>query len=365
MEFMKYKKLVLILIFLSTIASGCTRINGPEVSVTPAISETFILPPAQINNSDKSFLAPCNLISLSEMEKIFQESPLFITEENGGCVVRNQWDTRSIWFYIFQGEQSLPAMQWHTKNLIAGWSEQRFKNLVEKILSNESNQSLQALQESRLVLYEELEYRWERYFTFGDFAYWILNPRAFLGVFDVIEGDLYFQIGYSGFLAAQIQSPIEDLGNKILERLPDQFFVDFDFPEETNEGATNNDELQSNIPQIINLTRSSQEIYFGDLCEGETTTLRVQIGNYDAIDNVYLVYRLLSSEESNDNWQTIYMNQLTPDTWEIVLSAENSFLTYQLINAAQVEYSVAIIYGVNNVFRSTSFRDITVLQCRQ
>ncbi|MDO9085511.1 MAG: hypothetical protein Q7U53_04805 [Anaerolineaceae bacterium] len=362
---MKYKKFVLIIFFLSIIASGCKGNNEPVDSDTPAVSETFILPTAQINNSDKSFLAPCNLISLAEMETIFQESPLFITEENGGCVVRNQWDTRSIWFSIFQGEQALPAMQWHTKNLIAGWTEQRFNTLVEEILSNESNQSLEALQESRLVLYEELEYRWERYFTFGDFAYWILNPRAFLGVFDVIEGDMYFQIGYSGFLAAQIQSPIEDLSKKILERLPDQFFVDFDFPEETNEEATTNDELQSNIPEIIDITRSSQEIYFGDLCAGETTTIRVQIGNYDAIDNVYLVYRLLSSEESNDNWQTIFMNQLTPDTWEIVISAESSFLTYQLVNASQVEYSVAIIYGVNNVLRSTSFRDITVLQCRQ
>jgi hypothetical protein len=362
---MKHQKLFFILFLLTIISSGCLNNNVIEGGNTPTAEETSISTIKQTESSDPSFISPCNLINHAEMEGIFQESPLFITEEEGMCVVRNQWDTRSIWFSVYQGEQALPAMQWHTKKLITGSNDQRLKTMVEEILSNESNQTLQTLQESRLVLYEELEFRWERYFTIGDFAYWILNPRAFMGLFDIVEDDLYFQIGYSGFLAAQIQSPMEDLSKMIMEKVPENFFVNFDFPEEVVDGSDNNNELLSNVPQITNVTKTSQEIYFGDLCRGETTTIRVQIENYEAIDNVYLVYRLLSAEETNDNWNTIFMNQITPDIWEIVVSAENSFLTYQLVNAAQVEYSVAVIYGVNNVLRSPPFSDITLLQCRQ
>ena len=362
---MNHHKLISILFLITIIAAGCLNNNDIGGVSTPTPEEAINSTSTQTENSETSFISPCNLINQAEMEVIFQESPLFITEEEGKCVVRNQWDTRSIWFFVYQGDQALPAMQWHSKKLITGSDEQRLKTMVEEILANESNQSLQALQESRMVLYEELEFRWERYFTIGDFAYWILNPRAFLGLFDIVEDDLYFQIGYSGFLAAQIQSPMEDLSKMILERVPENFFVDFDFPEEVVDGSDDNNELLSNVPQISNITKTAQEIYFGDLCEGEETTIRAQIENYDAIDNVYLVYRLLSAEETNDNWNTIFMNQITPNNWEIVVSAENSFLTYQLVNAAQVEYSVAVIYGVNNVLRSPSFSNITLLQCRK
>ena len=301
---------------------------------------------------------------MTDMETLFQESPLFINEENGGCVIRNQWDTRSIWFSVFSGQQALPAMQWQTRHLIAGWNEDDYQTIVDEIISDEANETLIDLQEARLVVYEQLEYRWERFFTVGDSAYWILNSRAFKGILDVVEEDIYLQIGFSGFLAAQVQTDIENLATVIINQLPDIFFVDFDFPEEEVTEQTSAESLLE-VPQILAVTKTSQEIFFGDLCSDEMTTIRAQIDNFEMIDNVYLVYRLVSASETNDNWNTVFINQLIPSTWETSLSAETSFLTYQLINGAQVEYSIAVIYGVNSVVRSPSYSDILLLQCTQ
>jgi hypothetical protein len=318
---------------------------------------------SQTSSTSNSFLMPCEFLNMAEMETIFQENPLFVNEENGGCVIRNQWDTRSIWFSVFSGEQALPAMQWQTRHLIVGWNDD-YQAIVDEIISDESNQTLIDLQEARLVVYEQLEYRWERFFTVGDSAYWILNSRAFKGVLDVVEDDIYLQIGFSGFLAAQVQTEIENLAASIIEQLPENFYVEFDFPEFEIEVQNSGDSLLE-TPQILGVTQTSKEVFFGDLCGDEVTTIRAEIDNFEMIDNVYLVYRLVSASESNDNWTTVFMNQLTPSVWEISLSAETSFLTYQLINGAKVEYSIAIIYGVNNVQRSPSYSDILLLQCRQ
>ncbi|PKO07275.1 MAG: hypothetical protein CVU41_00835 [Chloroflexi bacterium HGW-Chloroflexi-3] len=334
---------------------GETNLTQPDNTASPYSPQT--------NSMSSLFLKPCAVINMTDMETLFQESPLFINEENGGCVIRNQWDTRSIWYSVFSGEQSLPAMQWHTRHLIAGWIEDDYQLIVDEIISNKANQSLIDLQEARLVVYEQLEYRWERFFTVGNSAYWILNSRAFKGILDVVEEDIYLQIGFSGFLAAQVQTEIENLAKSIIVQLPEKFFVEFDFPEEV--GELNLVENLLEVPQILEVTKTSQEIFFGDLCGNEMTTIRAQIDNFEMIDNVYLVYRLVSANETNDNWKTVFMNQLTPSTWEISLSAETSFLSYQLVNGAQVEYSIAIIYNVNNVQRSSSYSDILLLQCRQ
>ncbi|MBE0688346.1 MAG: hypothetical protein IH585_20325, partial [Anaerolineaceae bacterium] len=183
-------------------------------------------------------------------------------------------------------------------------------------------------------------------------------------ILDVVEKDIYLQIRFSGFLAAQVQTEIENLAASIIDQLPEIFFVEFDFPEE-DVGEQNPVEGLLEVPKILAITQTSTEIFFGDLCGDEMTTIRAQFDNFEMIDNVYLVYRLVSASETNDNWNTVFMNQLTPSTWEIPLSAENSFLTYQLINGAKVEYSVAVIYGVNSVVRSLSYSDILLLQCRQ
>lgn len=359
----KQKPLFLFLVFL-LLLSSCNRI--PDLDETnlsqPVESDSPISP--QTNSNSSVFLKPCSLITMTDMEMLFQDSPLFIDEENGGCVIRNQWNTRSIWYSVFSGEQALPAMQWQTRHLIAGWNEGDYRVIVDEIISDEANQNLVDLQEARLVVYEQLEYRWERFYTVGDSAYWILNSRAFKGILDVVEEDIYLQIGFSGFLAGKVQTDIENLAKSIIDELPEIFFVEFEFPEE-EVGELNSSESLLEIPQILEVTKSSQEIFFGDLCGNEMTTIRVQIDNFEMIDNVYLVYRLVSSSETNDNWNTVFMNQLTPSTWEISLSAETSFLTYQLINGAQVEYSIAVIYGVNNVMRSPSYSDILLLQCRQ
>jgi len=359
---MKNQKPLFLFLVLLLLFSSCNR--NPDMDETNLSQTVDPESPnsSQTGSASNLFLRPCTAINMTDMETLFQESPLFINEENGGCVIRNQWDTRSIWFSVFSGEQALPAMQWQTRHLIVGWNDD-YQAIVDEIISDESNQTLIDLQESRLVVYEQLEYRWERFFTVGDSAYWILNSRAFKGILDVVEDDIYLQIGFSGFLAAQVQTEIEKLAVSIIDQLPENFFVEFDFTEEVSE--LNPIESLSEVPEILDVTTTSQEIFFGDLCGDEMTTIRAQIDNYEIIDNIYLVYRLVSASETNDNWNTVFMNQLTPSTWEISLSAETSFLTYELINGAQVEYSIAIIYGVNNVQRSPSYSDILLLQCRQ
>lgn len=357
----KQKPLFLFLVQLLLLSSCNGNPDMSETNLTQSVDSES--PNSSLTSPTSSlFLKPCEVINMTEMETLFQESPLFVNEENGGCVIRNQWDTRSIWYSVFSGEQALPAMQWQTRHLIVGWNDD-YQAIVDEIISDESNQTLIDLQEARLIVYEQLEYRWERFFTVGDSAYWILNSRAFKGILDVVEDDIYLQIGFSGFLAAQVQTEIEKLAVSIIDQLPENFFVEFDFSEDVNE--LNSIESLSEVPEILDVTTTSQEIYFGDLCGDETTTIRAHIDNYEMIDNVYLVYRLVSAGEPNDNWTTVFMNQLTPSVWEISLSAENSFLTYQLINGAQVEYSIAIIYGVDNVQRSPSNSDILLLQCRQ
>lgn len=349
--------LILLLLNSACVASNDNQANDIETDVT--ITTT----PVITTQVESMFLSPCDLITMSEMEEIFSESPLFLSEENGSCVIRNQWDTRSIWFNVFQGDQALPAMQWYTWHLLAGWNNQQLTDRVEEIISDQNSQSLRSLQEARLVMYEELEYRWERLFTFGDIAYWIINPRAFKGIFDVVEGEIFYQIGYSGFLAAQIQPQLEDISGKIFSRLPETFFIEFDFPDERSSVQSNN--LDQEIPTIMELTLSSQEIFYGSLCENETTTIRVMIDNPTFVDNVFLVYRLVSNIEINDNWKTIFMDQVTDQNWEVTLNAENSFSAYQLIDGAEVEYSIAIIYDVNSVSRGPTLKDIKVFQCRQ
>ncbi len=361
---MKKQPTFFLFLALVLLLSSCNR--NPDLGETNMTQTVDPKSPYSSQTSAVSnlFLKPCTVINMTEMETLFQESPLFVNEENGGCIIRNQWDTRSIWFSVFSGEQALPAMQWQTRQLVVGWNDDDYNAIVDEIISDESNQTLIDLQEARLVVYEQLEYRWERFFTLGDSAYWILNSRAFKGILDVVEDDIFLQIGFSGFLAAQVQTEIENLAASIIDQLPENFYVEFDFPETEIEGQNSDDSLLE-TPQLLEVTQTSQEIFFGDLCGDEMTTIRAQIDNFEMIDNVYLVYRLVSASESNDNWTTVFMNQLTPSVWEISLSAETSFLTYQLINGAKVEYSIAIIYGVNNVLRSASYSDIVLLQCRQ
>lgn len=350
-------KTLFIMVFLFT---GCT-LNGSDQPQTSQITPTTTLEENSTTNGN-SAISPCELVSVEEMEEIFLESPLFFSEENGGCVVRNQWGTRSIWFMVAQGEQAFSAMRWHTNHLVKDWPTDNLRQMANEIINDENNQTIDTLQLARLPLFEELEFRWERLFTFGDVSYWIIDPRAFKGVFDVVEDDIYFQLGYSGFLAAKIQPSLEDLSAEIFTRLPDQFLIDYDFSIDISEGELA--EVEKPIPQVIGITKTS-EIFFGSLCGEETTTIRVFIENADTVDNVYLVYRLESNLETNDNWTTIFMNQLTSDNWEVTIDAEKSFLTYELVNGALIEYSVAIIYEVNKVVRTPNFRDIVVYQCQQ
>jgi len=359
----KYKPFASLLVLALLLSSCKQNPTTNEIETTPIVSPGSPIA-TQTNLLAGPFLEPCDLISLSEMETLFQESPLFIDEENGGCVIRNQWDTRSIWIAVFQDEQAFQAIQWYTQHLISGWKDTDYQALVDEIINNKDNQSLVALQKARLVIYEKMEFRWERFLTVGDSAFWIMNSRAFQGVLDVVEDETYLQIGFSGFLAAQVQSSIENLAKTIINQIPEHFIVAFDFPHEDKSMLPTKESLLE-VPIIMDVTKTSPEIYFGDLCGDETSTVRVQVDNYEMIENVYLVFRLSSSSETNHNWKTVFMNKVTPSIWEFPLDAEKSFLIYQLVNGAQVEYSIAVIYGINNVIRSSTYSDITLMQCRK
>ena len=363
MTIMKQIKKLILLIIILVLASSCNQnilfgANPGDVTSTPENTQQA----TQATLLENQTISPCDLINMSDLQTMFGESPLYSKEENGRCIVENQWSTRSIWFFVFQGPQALPALRWNTSDLIAGWNDPDLQELVEKILSDPENNSLVSLLDARMEMYEQLEYHWQRIYTIGDSAYWMLNPWAAKGILDIVERDRYFQVGFSGFNAALIQPDLEDLANQILKTLPDVFAIDFQIPDQKSASATASP--MNDIPQIINISKTSQEIYFGDLCGNEETMIRVHLLANDNVENVYIVYRLISQIETNDNWATVFMSESSPSIWEIQLSAEKSFNSYSLVNGARVEYSIAVIYNVDSVYRSNSFSDITILQCQ-
>jgi hypothetical protein len=117
------------------------------------------------------------------------------------------------------------------------------------------------------------------------------------------------------------------------------------------------------LPGINQLNVNQKKIFFGDLCEDETTSIKVVISNADQTINVFLVYRLSSSAETSRNWITKKMDNTVDNVWLINLNAENDFNSYQLINGAKVEYSVSVLYGIDGVVSSPTFNDISVYQC--
>ncbi|GEM_PF-1649189 len=358
-------KFFLLLPISLIIFSSCAN-NQPLDLRTAEPTSTAVDKPPLTNQifQENQTISPCDLVHESRWEALFGETPLFISEDNGSCLIENQWTTRSIWFSVFQGDQAFDALKWDTTQMISGMNDQSLDEMVEQILSDEKNNFLNTLFEARLPLFERLDYRWETVYTIGDKAYWFIYSQAFKGILDVIDGDRFFQIGFSGFSPALILSSLEDLTGEILAEIPKKFTIDFQVPEDASK-PTPSQTSPINIPQIVNIKKTSQEIYFGDLCENELTTIRAELINNKFVDNVYLVYRLNSSQETNRNWNTVFMNEITPGNWEITLSAEKSFQAYKLVNGAYVEYSIAVIYNVNKVFRSQSFMDITVLQCQK
>ncbi len=359
---MKKTFIFFLVIFLLISSSSCNQNPFSESDTATTPTTDTGQPVAQVTLVENQVISPCGLIDMTEMETLFGESLLYSREENGRCIIENQWSTRSIWFFVFQGPQALPALRWNTSDLISGWNDPDLQDLVQNILSDPDNNSLVTLLDARMKLYEKLEYHWQRIYTIGDSAYWMLNPWAAKGILDIVERDRYFQIGFSGFDAAKIQPDLEDLGDQILKMLPDSFSIDFQIPVQSSVSATPSP--ANDIPQILNISKSLQEIYYGNLCGDETTTIQTRLSANDNVENVYIVYRLISQIETNDNWATVFMQESSPSVWEIQLSAENSFNSYSLVNGAKVEYSIAVIYNVDSVYRSDSYSDITILQCR-
>ena len=352
-------KMFVIVILLS----GCStnlkdNLESTNQNITPSLPNTVEQNPTDV-------IDPCEFVDETKLEAIFSEYPLFFKQENGSCRVSNQWDTKAITIGAFQNNQADKAIRWTIRQLITGWNQPVFIDEVNRVLQDGESLNLVDFQKSTLPLYEMIGFRSERILTLGDTAFWIIYPEAFTSIIDVVDLNQYIRISYYGFLPGEILDTAIDMAKELIESLPEQFTVDYSFdlieklPEIT---ATVTD--SGNKPSITQLNVSKNKIFFGDLCEDEVSTINVVVVSSDPEINVFLVYRLTSSIETNRNWITIKMNYSGNNVWTIDLNAEKDFNVYKLTNGAQVEYGISVLYGVDGVVSSPYLNNISVSQCQ-
>ncbi len=347
-----------IIIFLSACKANDKTQVPPGLPTEIPVNSTI-----EANNTIQRF-STCDLIDEAEIQAIFSETPLIYKQEKGSCRISNQWETRAIVIRISQDDQAYQAIRWDTKKLISGWNNPDLIDQVNKVLVDGQNKDLAEFQKTTIPIYELIGFRSERVLTVGDTAFWLMYPEAFTGVLDIIDKDRYLQFEFFGFLPGIIQNDALNIAKITINNLPDQIVIDFSFDElnilpELSVTTT----PQDSSPQITQLNVDRKKIYFGDLCNDETTNIDVIVSPTEQTYNVYLVYRLVSTNETNKNWITLKMENPLVNEWHIMLNAEKDFNSFLVVNNAQVEYSIAIIYGVDGVFRSPIFRDINIYQC--
>lgn len=353
---------VWVILLIVILLSGCSNnqkdnLESTNQVITPLVSATF-------QQNSVYLLDLCKFVDETKLQTIFSENPLFIKQENGGCRISNQWDTKAITISAFQNDQADKAIRWTTRQLITGWNQPVLIDEVNKVLLDGESLNLVDFQKSTLPLYEMIGFRSERILTVGDTAFWIIYPEAFTSIIDVIDMKRYIRISYFGFLPGEIFDTATNMAKELIQSLPEQFTVDYSFgsidpiPEVTATVSTS-----ENTPKISQLTVSSNKIYFGDLCEDEITTIKVVILSSDPNTNVFLVYRLISDAETNRNWITIKMDYVGDNEWIIDINAENDFNAYKLTNGALVEYGISVLYGIDGVLSSPFFNNISISQC--
>jgi len=347
-----------IIIFLSSCKANDKTQVPPGIPTEIPVNSTI-----EANNTIQR-LSTCDLIDEAEIQAIFSETPLIYKQENGSCRISNQWETRAIVIRISQDDQAYQAIRWDTKKLISGWNNPDLIDQVNKVLVDGQNTDLAEFQKTTIPIYELIGFRSERVLTVGDTAFWLMYPEAFTGILDIIDKDRYLQFEFFGFLPGIILNDALNIAKITINDLPDQFVIDFSFDElnilpELSVTTT----PQDGSPKITQLNVDRKKIYFGDLCNDETTNIDVIVSPTEQTYNVYLVYRLVSTNETNKNWITLKMENPKVNEWHIMLNAEKDFNSFLVVNNAQVEYSIAIIYGVDGVFRSPIFRDIIIYQC--
>lgn len=350
--------LIIFVVFLSSCRAGESD-NAKETFITP----TGSLSVSEANQND---LLACDLVTNDEWYGYFQETPLMINPENGGCLISNQWNTRSIFIGVYQGDQAKTALRWFTTRMSAGWNAPDIENEIQDLVVNSQDISLGDFLYERIPIFEQMQYRTEKVITIGDYSLWSAYYESLTNILEIVESDKYIRIEMIGFYGADAQEYAFQIARKILERIPQNFTVVFSMDDSFALAETPTPTSSVEEPEIDGLSISSKEIFYGSLCNQEVTTFTITLSNSIGVQEVFLVYRLISPTESNMDYVTTIMDyDIASGSWRKTLSAEKSFSAYALVPGAKVEYSFAIIYGVNGVLRSSNFSDIIINPCSQ
>lgn len=363
-RFQFLRSTILLLSMGLLILSSCAN----SETLTPGLSTTDISQDSQEENpnidSKSTPLSTCDLINDQLFYEALSTGTLIFSFENGSCWVSDQWETKSIQVAVFQGPQADQAIRWFTREMLAGWNRPDLISYVNQLVADGQGLSLIDFQEELIPFYEQIDYRTERIFSVGDTAFWYTYPQATANLLEITQGDIYLRISINGLFPEEALVISQNIARQVLDSLPDVFSIDFDLSlEEAIEYATPTSPSTDLIPVILSIAADRTNIFFGDLCGDETTRIQVRIEEKGLVNDVYLVYRLVSESETNTNWVTRSMNRQDEGFWDYTLSAEGDFPTYKVVNGANVEYAISILYSVDAVLRSPTIRTITVNQC--
>jgi len=353
--------LILIPFFLQY---GCQSAKIQDVTETKSEKSEPPLTPIQSSTPFSEFLSPCDMIDHQYFYDTFADSTLFFSFEDGMCRVSNQWDTKTIQFTFSQGSQADQAIRWYTKKMVKGWSRPDLIQQIDSILKDSEGMNLEEFQTSVNSIYSLFRFRNERVFSVGDSSYWYTYPEAQASILESSEIDVYVRIAMNGFFSEEALETSLALAKTIYQKLPERFTINFNYGDLQLIDIANPTKIaKDSAPFILSVVADKANIYYGDLCANESTNILAEIGQTNSLDTVYLVYRLASPDETNDNWITKKMNKMSNGIWELSLSAENDFGAYKVSNGAIVEYSISIIYNVSSVISSQTYRDIRINQC--
>ncbi len=340
---MKTKQNLFVLVWLVFIfVSGCNLQRTPNLdeNQTPTLTE-------ELQKTPEIFLNPCDLLSTNEWEAIVGESPLFFEEIDGGCRVKNQWDTKSIFVGVYPEPQIVQTLQWFTLGIRNLTSDSEILFSIQELLDQTDLTARQALEE-QIALYELLNFRTERIYTVGDYTMWVSYHESATNILESLETDRFLRVEAIGFYALEAKDILVDLSAMILERAPEVFSVRF---VENTTPQPNVDQPVETIttPLLDQFFAEPDQIRYGSLCEGETALIQARISNTENINSVLFVYRLIGSENNPGNWTTIFIYETEPGIWTKSINAEADFSAAQLTAGNKVEAFIAVLYGVDQV----------------
>ena len=364
-KIIKYLKDFLLIFLLSNLLIGCQNNTILNLTSTPTVTEEFLFIPKETNIASAYLISPCDLIEQQYFNDVFQDATLFTSFKEGTCSISNQWDTKTIQFHVSQGTQADQAIRWYTKKVVKARGQPTIFDQINVMLTENIGKNLSEFQEVSNSIYQSLNYREEMVFSVGEKSYWYTYSLAQDNILESSEQSKYVRITTNGFLSEEALEISVGLAKILYEEIPGKFSVNFNFNDQdffdiSTPGTT----YQGKVPIIGAITVDKKDIFFGDLCGNEVTNIQVEIVESENINSIFFVYRLISPGETTVSWISRNMNKNTSGTWEIQLSAESDFSRYQLVNGAQVEYAISVLYGVNGLIRSPEYTDIRVYQCR-